>query len=97
VIKDIKEAKELLADYGRIDESNLDDVLTEIADNETDAYNSDRREWLMKDTRHIEYLEDAISDLGWDGCGKDLDSAIGYAQFRANHDLLEEAWDEMKE
>ena len=92
MIENVEEAIEQLKDYGDVTEQNIDEVIAELADSNVDVYNFDRRKWLIEEVEHIADLEDAISEFGWDGCDKDLDIAIGYAQYSANSELLREAW-----
>ncbi len=96
MIKDISEAKERLEDYGDLDEAKIDDIITELADSDVDVYNFDRHEWMRESEENLTLVEEAIDEFGWEGCDKNLDSAIGLAQYCANQHLLQEAWEVMK-
>ena len=49
---------------------------------EPDVSNYKRKQWLGSDRGHVHWLEETIDEFGWDGVGKSLDQAIGWAQYR---------------
>lgn len=49
--------------------SYICDVISEIADNNTSIYYSDIKNFISD---NVEYVENAIDEFGWDGCGSDL-------------------------
>lgn len=67
------------------------DAISEIADNNVDIYNSDLTEWANGNSS---YIEEAISEFGWDGCGKDYFKAIQMGQFLSYE---QELYDNLKE
>lgn len=67
------------------------DIISEIADSQVDIYDSDLREWA---NGHFEKIANAISEFGWDGCGKDLYKAVQMAQYMENE---EEIYSELSE
>ena len=68
---------EYLNDY-RDSSSYICDAITEIADNNTSIYHSDIMAFL---SRNPEAVEDAIDELGWDGCGGTLEKASQMGEF----------------
>ena len=70
MIKDKEEAIELLKEYYQddeklqvaIDEDNISDVVSEIADNNVDIYNTDLLEWLAG---NYSVFEEAIDEFGF--------------------------------
>ena len=104
MIKDKEEAIELLKEYYQddeklqvaIDEDNISDVVSEIADNNVDIYNTDLLEWLAG---NYSVFEEAIDEFGFpsnDGRG-DLMKAIMLGQYYQNEQTLYEAIEELKE
>lgn len=54
------------------------DIISEIADNNTSIYYYDIRNYI---SGHVEEVENAISEYGWDGCGCSLDKAGQLAEY----------------
>ena len=82
-VKELKEAIALNCDYSRnlcdySGRSYLCDAISEIADNNTSIYYSEISEYISK---NVEKVNDAIEEMGWDGCGSDLYKAGQMAEF----------------
>ena len=88
------EAKDFVADYYMF---NRDDYLTDLfgcrADNAIDIYTSDLYEWA-KD--HMEDVENAITEFGWEGVGKSLTGAIQMAEYNVYEGYLYDNQDEIR-
>lgn len=78
----LKSSGNCLTDY---DNGYICDIISEIADNQVDIYNSDLKEWASS---HFEEIANAISEFGWDGCGKDLYKAVQIAQYTENENEI---------
>ena len=101
MIKNKDEAKSLFENYDITEALKNDephDIIHEIADDEVDIYTQDRFEWLAKDNNYY-VLEDAIDEFGFpERDGKpDFVQAVALAQYKANENLLWEAWEQVKE
>lgn len=77
-----------LCDY---DSGYICDVISEIADNRTSIYYSDIIKFISE---HVEEVNEAIAEFGWDGCGSDLYKAGQMAEYcmieREIYDELED-------
>ena len=63
------------------------DAITYIADNNVDIYYSDLAEYLKHNSG---YVEQAIQEFGWEGCGSDIWQAIRMGQYlEIEEDLYE--------
>ncbi len=58
----------------------ISDRISEYADSKVDIYYSELMKWLPDNTS---WLEEALEEFGWDGCGKDFYKAVQMAQFLA--------------
>ena len=67
-----------LTDY---DSGYICDIISEIADSNTSIYYSDIIDFI---SNNVEEVNDAIEDLGWEGCGSDLYKAGQAAECRKN-------------
>lgn len=67
-----------LNDY---DNGYICDIISEIADSHTSIYYSDIIDFI---SNNVEEVNDAIEDLGWEGCGSDLYKAGQAAECRKN-------------
>lgn len=67
-----------LNDY---DSGYICDIISEIADSNTSIYYSDIIDFI---SNNVEEVNDAIEDLGWEGCGSDLYKAGQAAECRKN-------------
>ena len=56
----------------------IDDAFHEIADGNTSIYYSDIIKYISD---HVEEINDAIAEFGWDGCGADLYKAGQMAEY----------------
>lgn len=75
-----------LNDY---DNGYICDIISEIADSNTSIYYSDIIKFI---SNNVEEVNDAIEELGWDGCGGDLYKAGQAAEYRKNeHDMYNES------
>ena len=93
-VEELKEAIDLSSDYSRnlCDYSGhyyLCDAITEIADNNTSIYYSDIIKYI---SNNVEKVNDAIEEMGWDGCGSDLYKAGQMAEFL---DIERQIYDEL--
>ena len=70
------EYAEYICDYSG--STYICDAISEIADNNTSIYYSDIIKFI---SAHVEEVNDAIAEFGWDGCGKDLYKAGQMAEF----------------
>ena len=80
---------DLVTDYSGSG-SYICDAISEAADNNVSIYYNDI-ENFMKD--HIDLVNDAIDEFGWDGCGSDLHKAGQTAEFLYNERQLYEDFD----
>lgn len=84
ISKEIKDALEpdaltdigYICDYGETE--YISDVFSYWADNETSIYYSDIIKYISE---HVEEVNDAIEEFGWDGCGSDLYKAGQMAEY----------------
>lgn len=60
------------------DRQYICDVISEIADNNTSIYYSDIKAFIVN---NFDDVNDAIDEMGWDGCGSDLMKAGQMAEF----------------
>lgn len=67
-------------DFWYCGSSYLCDRISELADCKIDIMDSELMAWLPDNT---EWLEQAISEFGWEGCGSNFYGAIRLAQFLA--------------
>lgn len=101
MINTIKEAKELIKEYYQndsemkeaIESDEIQDATSEIADNNIDIYFSDLYKWVADES---DWVERALDEFGWDGCGGDLSKAIQMGQSLKNQEILNEALEELK-
>lgn len=77
-----------ICDYD--DSAYVSDAFAEIADSNTSIYYSDIIKYISE---HVEAVNDAIEEMGWEGCGSDLYKAgqmaeyIGINSWLWSHDL----------
>jgi len=85
--KELKEA---------IKNDEIQDAISEIADNNIDVYNADLLDWLRDNYYKV---EDAIEEYGFpETDGKpDMMMAIRQGQYKENEEVLYEALEEIKE
>ena len=85
--KELKEA---------IKNDEIQDAISEIADNNVDVYNADLLDWLRDNYYKV---EDAIEEYGFPELdGKpDILMAIRQGQYKENEEVLYEALEEIKE
>jgi DNA-directed RNA polymerase specialized sigma54-like protein len=75
--KSLTEYAEYVCDY--YDSTGyISDTFAEIADNNTSVYYSDIIRYISE---HVEEVNDAINEFGWDGCGADLYKAGQAAEY----------------
>ncbi len=72
---EVNGAQEFVEDYT----GYICDAISELADNQVDIYDSELIKWAGEG--NVEYVNDAISEFGWDGCGSDFIKAIQMGQF----------------
>ena len=95
-------AKLDLGDYGEeidgyasdryISSSSIADIFSEIADSNTSIYYSDIAQYIGT---HIDEVNDAIEEFGWEGCGSDLYKAGQMAEYSTIQRDLEEHIDDI--
>ncbi len=95
-VDELKGAITLNCDYSRnlCDYSGyhyLCDVISEIADSNTSIYYSDIIKFISE---NVEKVNDAIEEMGWDGCGSDLYKAGQMAEYL---DIERQIYDELDE
>ena len=95
-VDELKGAVSLNCDYSRdlCDYSGhcyICDAISEIADNNTSIYYSDIVRYI---SYNVEKVNDAIEEMGWDGCGSDLYKAGQMAEFL---DIERQIYDELDE
>ena len=99
-----EEAKEELQNYystteelkEAIKNDEIQDAISEIADNNIDIYNADLLQWFPD---NYDKVEDAIDEYGFpetDG-RHDIMQAIRQGQYKENEEVLYEALEEIKE
>lgn len=82
--KEIKDSIDALAltDIGNIcdysETSYISDIFAEWADGETSIYYPDIIKYISE---HVEAVNDAIEEMGWEGCGSDLYNAGQMAEY----------------
>lgn len=101
-----EEAKEELQNYyfttkelkEAIKNDEIQDAISEIADNNIDIYNADLLDWF-RDNYNYYKVEDAIEEYGFPELdGKpDILMAIRQGQYKENEEVLYEALEEIKE
>lgn len=63
------------------------DIISEIADSNTSIYYSDIKDFIIN---NFDDVNDAIDEMGWDGCGSDLMKAGQMAEFlHIEHDIYD--------
>ena len=72
------ELEDLGKDLVGYSDSYIDDAFTEIADYNTSIYYSEQKKFLIENT---EWVERAIEEFGWDGCGSDLYKASAMGEY----------------
>lgn len=93
VIKDIKAAMsdnaiDFTDEYfGHAGCDYISDLFHEFADNHTSIYYSDIIKYISE---HVEDVNRAIEEFGWDGCGSDLYKAGQMAEYEGIYQELEE-------
>lgn len=73
-------ARDFLGNYADIDHNtqHICDAISDFADNNTSIYYSDIKNFIAD---HIEEVNEAIAEFGWDGCGSDLYKAGQMAEY----------------
>ena len=102
MIESIIEAKELIREYfaeekdlrEAIENGDIDDVISELADSDVNIYTKDLLDWLASDLNNIYLVEEAIKEFGWTG---DLIKAIQLGQYKRNEEFLFDALEIIKE
>ena len=94
--EELKDAIALSCDFSRnlCDYSGhyyICDAITDIADNNTSICYSDIIKYISE---NVEKVNDAIEEMGWDGCGSDLYKAGQTAEFL---DIERQIYDELDE
>jgi len=99
-----EEAKEELQNYystteelkEAIKNDEIQDAISEIADNNIDVYNADLLDWLRDNYYKV---EDAIEEYGFPELDDkpDILMAIRQGQYKENEEVLNEALEEIKE
>ena len=87
-----------LGDYGAEIEDYLTssgyicDIFSEIADSNTSIYYNDIAKYIAN---HVDEVNDAITEFGWEGCGSDLYKAGQMAEYTSIERDLEEHIDDI--
>lgn len=89
-------AKLDLGDYGEditsYNDGYICDIFSEIADGNTSIYYGDIAKYIAN---HVDEVNDAISEFGWEGCGSDLYKAGQMAEYTSIERDLEEHIDDI--
>jgi len=103
MLESVKEAKEELLDYFEenkeelkkaIKNDEIQDIITEIADSDTDVYANYLTNWFSKG-QNYRYVEDALEEFGYTP-DKGIFDIIRAGQYLKNEELLNEAVKELK-
>lgn len=91
------EYKDLLQRLSEYDGEDIDSavfhndangIIHEIADNCVDIYHADRFKWLSDNYNNASYVEDAVSEYGYNFDKFNLSDLIALGQFKYNFDML---------
>lgn len=82
-----------IADYTHCTTDYIDDIFTEIADNNVSIYTRDLLHWLADDNGAFDYCEQALANGCCDTRNPDLCRIFQAGQYEQNYDLLQQQRD----
>lgn len=77
-----------IADYTNCDTNYIDDIINEIADNNTDIYYDALIKWLQDDCYASDYIEQAVQEFGIDTQNFNFMRLIQQGQYQKNYEIL---------
>lgn len=77
-----------ITDYTNCDSQYIDDIINEIADNNTDIYYGALIKWLEDDCYASDYIEQAVQEFGIDTQNFNFMRLIQQGQYQKNYEIL---------